>query len=103
MSVCVCIERLGKREGGEEKDKGEVAYNTHARTQNPKTTKQTGDTDKNISHIVERYETSKCFVASAGAECFLKFCRQKSMIKYKAGGSNFETIEDIEDDIDFRK
>lgn len=40
---------------------------------------------------------------SAGAECFLKFCRQKGFLRYKAGASNFETIEDIEDDIDFRK
>eukprot|EP00624_Nannochloropsis_granulata_P007230 evm.model.NODE_6918_length_3429_cov_37.516476.1 len=63
---------------------------------------QAGDTDKNISRIVERYEASKCFVASAGAECFLKICRQKNMIKYQAGASNFETIEDIEDDLDFR-
>ncbi|KAM3575529.1 hypothetical protein VYU27_002521 [Nannochloropsis oceanica] len=64
---------------------------------------QAGDTDKNISRIVERYEASKCFVASAGAECFLKICRQKNVIKYQAGASNFETIEDIEDDLDFRK
>jgi ribosome-binding ATPase YchF (GTP1/OBG family) len=66
-------------------------------------TAQAGDTDKNISRIVERYEASKCFVASAGAECFLKICRQKNVIKYQAGASNFETIEDIEDDLDFRK
>jgi len=66
-------------------------------------TVQAGDTDKNISRIVERYEASKCFVASAGAECFLRISRMKNVIKYQAGASNFETIEDIEDDLDFRK
>jgi hypothetical protein len=40
---------------------------------------------------------------SAGAECFLKLCRQKAFVRYKAGAANFETVEDIEDDIDFRK
>lgn len=43
------------------------------------------------------------YAHSAGAECFLKFCRQKGFVRYKAGASNFETIEDIEDDLDFRK
>lgn len=64
---------------------------------------QGGETDRNIARIVERYDASRCFVSSAAAECFLKICKQKGQIRYTVGDRNFETLYDIQDDLDFRK
>lgn len=43
------------------------------------------------------------YAYSAGAECFLKMCRAKKLIRYQSGEGNFMSIEDVKDDVDFRK
>ena len=61
------------------------------------------DTDTNIQNILEKYHSSRCFIGSAAAECFLNLAREKKLISYKSGDTMFQTIDDIKDDIEFRR
>lgn len=55
-----------------------------------------GDTDRNIGRICEKYdpEGDRCVVASALTECFLKNLRQKGFIRYPPGSDDFRTLDD---------
>ena len=64
---------------------------------------RSSNTDTNIQNILEKYHSSRCFVSSTAAECFLKLAREKNLISYKTGDIIFQTIDDVKDDIEFRR